>query len=85
MSRYFTIAEDLLPEVRRGYDVSVKDLLKTDKQKLYERHILNCDGDLDLMSLPVQKVLLKILEDNGLEKELIEYDNKLRKENENER
>lgn len=61
---------------------SVLEALKSKKQKLYEKHILDSEGRIRLYSPVVQSILLKVLENNGLEKAVEEVEKALQKEKE---
>jgi len=61
---------------------SVREALKSKKLKLYEEYILDNKGQLKIYHPVVQAVLFSILEENGLEAELIAYDKELKRKDE---
>ena len=60
-------------------DTNVLNSLKSPKQRLYEKHILDSEGRLKLYSPVVQGVVFKILEANGLETAVKAYDKEMTK------
>ena len=62
-------------------DSNVLESIKTPKQKLYEKHILDSEGRLKLYSPTVQAIVFKILEANGLETAVKAYDKEQEKKN----